>query len=358
MIKGISQNSKNEAFKVMPINTIMGSEDSHQQCLLCGKNAILTSTNKTGFQEPDIFYIWHCPHCNTAFSMPRVNTDNLYELIYQHAENIRGYNNYLDLYKNVKTKKKPFRYLISKNLEFWSIAHILKKRKISKTANIMEVGAGFGYLTYALHKAGYNAVGLDISKEAINKAIQYFGNYYICGDIFQYAKTYSGSVDVIILTEVIEHVEHPMEFICSLAKLLKKGGYIILTTPNKSYYPVDAVWSSENPPIHLWWFSEDSMVYIAQKLDLSLEFLDYSESYQARMSKEFSNVPLEYPYALDASGNPINIPAMQTRKGLLPPWFKETNCYQIVSQLIYPVIAKLYPPRKRLSSMCAIFYKY
>jgi hypothetical protein len=109
--------------------------------------------------------------------------------------------------------------------------------------------------------------------------------------------------------------------------------------------------------MHLWWFSEDSMTYIAEKLNLSLEFFDYSESYQARMSKELSNVPVEYPYALDASGSPIGTPVEHKRKGLLPPWFKETSCYQIVSQLIYPVIAKLYPPREKMSSMCAIFNK-
>jgi SAM-dependent methyltransferase len=330
---------------------------THQKCLLCGKDAVLKSANKTGFQAPDIFCIWHCPHCNTAFSMPRVNADGIYELIYKHAESVRGYNNYLKLYRDVKTKRKPLRYLMSKNLAFWSIVHILKKKRISEKADILEVGAGFGYLTYALHSAGYNAMGLDISEESINRAIQYLGNYYICEDVFQYAETHPESADIIILTEVIEHVENPMEFICSLAKLLKKGGHIILTTPNKSYYPEDAVWSSENPPIHCWWFSEDSMKYIAEKLNLSLEFLDYSESYQARMSKEFSNVPIEYPYALDASGNPIDIPVEQKRKGLLPPWFKETGCYQTVSQLIYPVIAKLYPPRKRISFMCAIFHK-
>jgi SAM-dependent methyltransferase len=331
--------------------------DEYQKCLLCGKDAVLKSTNKAGFQAPEIFRIWHCLHCNTAFAMPRTDTDNLYELIYKHAESIRGYNNYLKLYREIKSKKKPLRYLVSNSLIFWAVVHILKKKKISKTDNILEVGTGFGYLTYALHEAGYNALGLDISEEAINKAIQYFGNYYIHADVLKYADIHPESMNVIVLTEVIEHIEAPMEFIRALVKLLKKGGHIILTTPNKSYYPVDAVWSSENPPVHCWWFSEDSMIYIAQELDLSLEFLDYSESYQARMSKEFSSVPIEYPYVLDEAGNPIDIPVEQRRKGLLPPWFKETNFYPILSQLVYPVIAKFYPPRKRVSGMCAVFNK-
>jgi 2-polyprenyl-3-methyl-5-hydroxy-6-metoxy-1,4-benzoquinol methylase len=201
-----------------------------QKCLLCGKDAALKSANKTGYQAPDVFSIYHCPHCNTSFSMPRVNTDNLYELVYKHAESTRGYNNYFKLCRDVKNKKNPLRYLTSKNLIFWSIAHILKKKKISKKAAILEVGAGFGYLTYALHSAGYNAVGLDISEKSISKAIQYFGNYYICEDVFQYAETHPESADIIILTEVIEHVEHPMKFMFSLSKILKRaknggGGY-------------------------------------------------------------------------------------------------------------------------------------
>jgi hypothetical protein len=36
--------------------------EKNQKCLLCGKDSVLKSTDKTGFQEPDVFYIWHCPH--------------------------------------------------------------------------------------------------------------------------------------------------------------------------------------------------------------------------------------------------------------------------------------------------------
>jgi hypothetical protein len=66
------------------------------------------------------------------------------------------------------------------------------------------------------------------------------------------------------------------------------------------------------------------MQYIATLLNLIVEFLDYSESYQARMAKIFSTKPLDYPFVLDQNGNPINITKRQKRAGLLPPWFKET----------------------------------
>jgi 2-polyprenyl-3-methyl-5-hydroxy-6-metoxy-1,4-benzoquinol methylase len=73
--------------------------------------------------------------------------------------------------------------------------------------------------------------------------------------VLLYADEYPESVNVIVLTEVIEYVDEPVEFMKVLAKLLKKGEHIILTTPNKSFYPKETVWSTENPLVHLWWFS-------------------------------------------------------------------------------------------------------
>jgi 2-polyprenyl-3-methyl-5-hydroxy-6-metoxy-1,4-benzoquinol methylase len=327
-----------------------------QKCLLCGGGAVLKMVNKRGFQMPQTFQIWHCEDCNTAFALPKVNTDNLYELIYKNSEILSS--DYLEWFDNVIRKRKPLTYLISKSLLFWSINHVLKKKKISKKDALLEVGSGLGYLTYALRKAGYNATGLDISNVAVEKAKQYLGNFYFQADVLLYADQHPESFDVILLTEVIEHVDEPLTFMKALAKLLKTDGCIILTTPNKSFYPKEAVWSSANPPMHLWWFSEDSMQYIAKQLNLTVEFLDYSESYQARMAKNYSLKPFDKPYTLDQNGNPINnTPIQQKRAGMLPPWFKETYLYQIVSQTVYPIIAKFYPKRKRIYGMCAIFCK-
>ena len=52
----------------------------------------------------------------------------------------------------------------------------------------------------------------------------------IVGDIAAIAEP-SGSFDVVLCVEVFEHIPHPVEALKELARLLKPGGSLILTTP-------------------------------------------------------------------------------------------------------------------------------
>ena len=134
-------------------------------------------------------------------------------------------------------------------------------------------------MTYALRSENYDVQGLDISEEAINNAKQKFGNYFICEDLFKYAEINNKTFDVVILTEVIEHLEHPIEFLETILKLLNTDGKIILTTPNRTLSPPEIVWDTESPPIHHWWFSENSMKWIANNFKLSLNFISFKNYY-------------------------------------------------------------------------------
>jgi len=252
-------------------------------CLLCGKKAHLRHSNYPGYKEPQIFQIYHCAHCNTAFSMPRfVDTNEVYNLIYTKSDVVPGYNRYWEYSQHVKSTDTPLNYLVEKEDTYWSVREALIHNTVSnkKEENILEIGSGLGYLTYSLRKAGYNVCGLDISETAVELATKNFGNFFTAGDLFKYSKENKNKYDVIILTEVIEHVESPILFLEAALDLLKKGGKAIITTPNKSLYPSDILWESDFPPVHCWWFSEYSMEYIANKLKVELSFIDFTNFYK------------------------------------------------------------------------------
>jgi 2-polyprenyl-3-methyl-5-hydroxy-6-metoxy-1,4-benzoquinol methylase len=40
----------------------------------------------------------------------------------------------------------------------------------------------------------------------------------------------------VLITEVIEHVAHPDDFLAKAAALVRPGGYIVMTTPNGGYF--------------------------------------------------------------------------------------------------------------------------
>jgi SAM-dependent methyltransferase len=256
-------------------------------CILCGKTSELKHDTFPGYQEPQKFEIFHCSSCNTAFSMPRTNdTREIYNVIYHNGANIPGYDRYWKYANEIIKKENPLDYLTNAEDTYWGVKQALTKIvRDKKFTKILEVGSGIGYLTYALNKDGYNVSGIDISDTAVQQAKKNFGDFYISGDVFKFAEGRNNFYDVVILTEVIEHVNEPVAFTETLFKLLKPGGRIVMTTPNKSFYPSDILWDTDNPPIHCWWFGEESIKVIAKKINATVNFIDFSNYYKNLLSK-------------------------------------------------------------------------
>jgi SAM-dependent methyltransferase len=250
-------------------------------CPLCSENVELMYTGLQGYQEPEKFDIYHCSSCNTSHSSPQVNADGIYNLIYKNGAVAPGYHRYWKYSLDIKNEKKPLNYLANQEMTYWATRKaVLDYSEKNKNPVILEVGSGLGYLTYAFRYEGYNITGLDVSETAVNIAKERYGDYYVCDDLYKYAVEKAGTFDIVLLTEVIEHVHDVMSFIAALSNLLKPHGQIIMTTPNKSFYPDDTIWVSDLPPIHCWWLSEESIKYIAGKMNLNVSFIDFSDFYK------------------------------------------------------------------------------
>ena len=276
------------------------------KCPLCGGNSYLKQKECPGYQMPDRFNIYHCLDCNTAFSSPTVDATSIYESIYNNAELVPGYERYSKYAQIVKEIANPMKFLSQSEETYWSVNEALQHLiKDKATTKILEIGSGLGYLTYSLIQDNYNIKGLDISETAVKKATENFGNHYISANLYEYAIDYPESYDCIILTEVIEHVDSPLNFIKAIMKLLKSGGHAIITTPNKSIYPSHIVWDTELPPIHCWWFSEDSMKIIAKTINADINFIDFGDFYKKRdLRIDFNKVIQRTPY-FDQNGELI-----------------------------------------------------
>ncbi|MBU2554439.1 MAG: methyltransferase domain-containing protein, partial [Bacteroidetes bacterium] len=256
----------------------MENEQIIVECPLCCATPELKHKKYPGYQEPATFKIYHCPECNTAFSLPMTESISIYENIYKNGDLVPGYDRYWKYAQKVKETENPIEYLSDVEEIYWGVKEALSLIvKDKETSKILEIGSGLGYLTYSLIKANYDVIGLDISKTAVKQAVKNYGNHYICEDLFKYVILNAESFDVIILTEVIEHVVKPKYFVEAILKLLKPGGQIILTTPNKSFYPADIIWHTELPPIHYWWFSEESIKHIAGTFNLEVKFINFKK---------------------------------------------------------------------------------
>ena len=310
-------------------------ELSTSPCLWCGETAI-SKTKQKGYKEPDLFDIFYCQSCNTSFSMPRVNSDEIYELIYKHAHNVRGYSRYLKYQNEVVKQLNPLKFLANSEPSYWgpiyALQHILKT---DKKARILEVGSGLGYFTYSLKNAGYNVQGLEISKEAVNGATEKYGDFYICDDLYSFSERNIKRYDVVIMTEVIEHLSDPKGFIESIRKLLTQQGVCIFTTPNKSFYPKDVAWFSDAPPVHCWWFSEESIKYIADLYKMQLKFVDFTKYYKKHPQLyKIKDIENEGESVFGAYGNFIVREIDNKAMPKTPKWLKKNRIYNLLKNFI------------------------
>jgi len=106
-------------------------------------------------------------------------------------------------------------------------------------ANVLEVGAGVGKMGANLRRRGFKKiVGIEISKEAGDKATQYYDEL-IVGDVENLQLKYpDGYFDCIIYADVLEHLIDPWKVIKEQRKYLSEGGCIVASIPNIRYYKV------------------------------------------------------------------------------------------------------------------------
>lgn len=249
--------------------------DSTMPCPVCLSKAKIVYSEYPGYQEPQVYDILHCQECDTSFANPLEVNSDLYDLIYSKSDEIHGYNRYNKYAEDVLNQKSPLAYLAKSEATYWCVKDYLDKKSGANKQRILEVGCGLGYLTYSLIKAGFNTTGLDISINSVERAKAKYGNYFVCADLESYKVNVK--YDIIILTEVIEHLPNVYEILNLLNELLAEDGKILITTPNKSSYPENIPWFTDLPPVHLWWFSEKSMLKIADNIGFSVEFTDFSK---------------------------------------------------------------------------------
>ncbi|MBA2656232.1 MAG: bifunctional 2-polyprenyl-6-hydroxyphenol methylase/3-demethylubiquinol 3-O-methyltransferase UbiG [Tatlockia sp.] len=101
---------------------------------------------------------------------------------------------------------------------------------------VLDLGCGGGILTEAMAKAGANLTGIDVENEALEaaklhaKQSQLAINYVNSPVEFYEAEPF----DLITCMEMLEHVKDPQLVINHCARLLKPGGYLFLSTINRS----------------------------------------------------------------------------------------------------------------------------
>ncbi len=103
---------------------------------------------------------------------------------------------------------------------------------------VLDAGCGVGYGCEILAEGGASrVVGLDIATEAIEGAIVRAGSIaeFVLGDLEQLPFT-TGSFDVVVCFEVIEHLRRRELALDELRRVLRPEGVLIVSSPNRNVY--------------------------------------------------------------------------------------------------------------------------
>ena len=114
---------------------------------------------------------------------------------------------------------------------------------------ILDFGCGTGWLSEMLANFG-PVTGVDLAESAIATArTRCPHGAFIAGDIFKMSLP-AGHFDVVVSQEVIAHVPDQQAYVDRAAHLLRPGGYLIITTPNKFVIERADVFPPQ-PPEHI-----------------------------------------------------------------------------------------------------------
>lgn len=107
-------------------------------------------------------------------------------------------------------------------------------RQVDGTGRVVvDVGCGLGEFVASATEAGWTAIGLEPSTEAVAMAVG-MGRNVICATLESYVASGSStsSADAVVLTNVLEHVPDPLGILRTIRGLLRPGGAVAVRVPN------------------------------------------------------------------------------------------------------------------------------
>jgi len=129
-----------------------------------------------------------------------------------------------------------------------------------RTGFALDVGAGAGDILRTLRRHGWNAEGSELSTTAAERLAR--EGFAVHAGAIQSVPLPRGRYDVVILSEVIEHLPAPREALAAAAAALRPGGAVYLTTPNfgsLSRRVLGTRWRPIEVPEHLFYFDGASL---------------------------------------------------------------------------------------------------
>jgi len=132
-----------------------------------------------------------------------------------------------------------------------------------KGLHVLDIACGEGYGSAILAKYAKEVTGVDISHEAVEHAVERYGD--VANLSFRQGSATAipladASVDAVVSFETLEHLTQHDEMLAEIHRVLKPGGFLILSSPNKKVYSDDRNFRNEFHVRELYFEELDALV--------------------------------------------------------------------------------------------------
>lgn len=138
--------------------------------------------------------------------------------------------------------------------------------------SVVDCGCGEGYGSKIISSAAAKVVGVDVDQKTIARATQKYQRpnlSFQAADLEKRIPIQSDSVDVVICLQVIEHLQHPKALLQEVYRILRKGGQLIISTPNMKTFSPTGV---ELDPYHYIEYTQETFNALLQPIFSAIEY--------------------------------------------------------------------------------------
>lgn len=153
--------------------------------------------------------------------------------------------------------------------------------------SVLDIASGEGYGSALLAKLAKSVVGVDISVDTVEYASQAYQTYenlkFMVGSC-ESIPLPEKSIDVVVSFETIEHHDQHERMMREIKRVLKPGGMLIISSPNRLTYSDEANYSN---PFHV------KELYYEEFVNLLSQNFKYIKVYGQRLATGSFILPLE-----------------------------------------------------------------
>ena len=190
------------------------------------------------------------------------NTPESYNQLWGNEQNLKEFREENDGIRDILTRE---------------IVDVIEN-KVKANMDIVDIGCGAGDLLAEIisRVPGVNIHGLDFSSKAIEAAKRKFLNGAFKQFVIEKQLPYEDSLfDIVMCTDVLEHLEYPSVVINELLRICKSGGYIFIVVPDGD---VDQFLG------HYWFWNQESLEQLFQEHEVEIFRLPVSKEFIITMS--------------------------------------------------------------------------